>query len=138
MQVERDDEERLIVRVQTTVYRRDYPELWELLQQVSPKRRGAALMAAAHQALAFERAARTMGNPNGPLQANAVAHIPPASASVQPVAAATSIATRLNSPEQQRPQTREIAPVSPDVETIASAFTADALAAFTSGPMGVS
>lgn len=138
MQAERDDEERLIVRVQTTVYRRDSPELWELLQQVAPKRRGAALMAAAHRALAFEQAARTMGNPNGPLPANAAAHIPPAPASVQHVAAATPIATRLSSPEQERPQSRELAPMSSAVETIASAFTAEALAAFTSGPMGVS
>ncbi len=138
MQAERDDEERLIVRVQTTVYRRDYPELWEHLQHVPPKRRGAALMAAAYRALAFKQAARTLANSNEPFQANTAVHMPPPTAPVQLAGAVASIPARLTSQEQQRPQARVIAAVSTDVEAIASAFTAEELAAFISWPMRVS
>ncbi len=138
MQAERDDEERLIVRVQTTVYRRDYPELWELLQHVPQKRRGAALVATAHQALAFKQAARTLANSNEPCQENTAMHMPPTTVPVQLAGAVASIPARLSSQEQQRPQSREIAAVSPDAEAIASMFTAEELAAFISWPMGVS
>lgn len=138
MQAERDNEERLIVRVQTTVYRRDYPELWEHLQHVPPKRRGAALMAAAYRALAFQQAARTLANSTEPLQKNTAMHMTPPTAPVHPAGAVASIPARLTSQEQQRPPSREIAAVSPEAEAIASAFTAEELAAFISWPMRVS
>lgn len=138
MQHESDDEQRLIVRVQTTVYRRDYPELWDRLQGVPAKRRGAALMAAMHRALAFEQAARALGTGGAPVQAaNAVASQPSAQAAYSGEEARVpggGSASRKATAEPVAP----VESVSPDVAAIASAFTGDALAAFTSVPAGVS
>lgn len=138
MQHESDDEQRLIVRVQTTVYRRDYPELWDRLQGVPAKRRGAALMAAMHRALAFEQAARALGTGGAPAQVgNAVA--------TQPNAQVRQVGDEARPPGRastgRKAAAEPLAPVesvSPDVAAVASAFTGDALAAFTSVPAGVS
>lgn len=135
---EDSNEEGLVIRVQTTLYRHDSPELWDRLKKMPPKRRGAALVIAMHRALAFQELARERAGGNWAPHERAASKSNKSLAGRAAVEKPTAITAQ---PGPVQPEGNDVhvgVAVPLDVASVASVFSARALAAFTAGPPGVS